>query len=62
MEKKKYTRYEKTRILAARSLQISQGAPVLVKLPKGVVDPLKIAELEWEKGLIPIDIKKKDRL
>ena len=55
---KKYTRYEKTRILAARSLQISQGAPVLIKIPKGVTDPLRIAELEWEKGAIPIDIKK----
>ncbi len=54
---KKYTRYEKTRILAARSLQISQGAPVLIKIPKGIADPLKIAELEWEKGVIPIDIK-----
>jgi len=55
---KKYTRYEKTRILAARSLQISQGAPVLVKLPKGVTDPLKIAEIEWDKGVIPIDVKR----
>jgi DNA-directed RNA polymerase subunit K len=60
MEKKKYTRYEMTRILAARSLQISQGAPVLIKLPKGVTDPLKIAQLEWEKGIIPIDVKKKE--
>jgi len=59
MEKGKYTRYEKTRILATRSLQISQGAPVMVKLPKGLSDPLEIAELEWEKGVIPIDIKKK---
>ncbi len=55
---KKYTRYEKTRILAARSLQISQGAPVLVKIPEGIKDPLKIAEIEWEKGVIPIDVKK----
>ncbi len=60
MEKKKYTRYEKTRILAARSLQISQGAPVLIKIPKGMTDPLKIAEIEWEKGVIPIDVKKKE--
>lgn len=56
--KKTYTRYEMTRILAARSLQISQGGPVLVKIPKGVIDPLEIAKIEWEKGLIPIDIKK----
>ena len=57
--KRKYTRYEMTRILSARSLQISQGAPVLIKPPKDVTDPLEIAKLEWEKGIIPIDIKKK---
>jgi DNA-directed RNA polymerase subunit K/omega len=51
------SRYEKTRILAARSLQISQGSPVLVKLPKGVTKPLDIARLEWEADVIPIDIK-----
>ncbi len=60
MEKRKYTRYEKTRIIAARSLQISQGAPVLVKVPKGMTDPLEIAKLEWERGVIPIDIKNKE--
>jgi DNA-directed RNA polymerase subunit K/omega len=51
------TRYEKTRILSARALQISQGSPVLVKLPKGMTKPLDIARLEWEANLIPIDIK-----
>lgn len=56
-----YTRYEKTRIIAARSLQIARGSPVLVKTPKTLVDPIKIAELEWEAGLIPIDIKGKEK-
>jgi DNA-directed RNA polymerase subunit K/omega len=51
------SRYEKTRILSARALQISQGSPVLVKLPKGVTRPLDIARLEWDAGVIPIDIK-----
>ncbi|HDD46341.1 MAG TPA: DNA-directed RNA polymerase subunit K [Candidatus Aenigmarchaeota archaeon] len=60
MEKKKYTRYEKARIISARALQIAQGAPVLIKLPKGVTDPKKIAELEWEAGVIPIDIKREN--
>ncbi len=53
------TRYEKTRIISARALQIAQGSPVLVKLPKGLTDPMKIAELEWEAGVIPIEIKEK---
>jgi DNA-directed RNA polymerase I, II, and III subunit RPABC2 len=51
------SRYEKTRILAARSLQISQGSPTLVKVPKGMTKPLDIARLEWDANLIPIDIK-----
>jgi DNA-directed RNA polymerase subunit K len=58
-EKEKYTRYEKTRIIAARALQIAQGSPVLIKLPKGVTDPIEIAKLEWEAEVIPIDIKRK---
>jgi DNA-directed RNA polymerase subunit K len=52
------TRYEKTRIVSARALQISQGAPVLVKLPRGVTRPIDIAELEWDAGVIPIEIRK----
>ncbi len=57
--KEKYTRYEKTRIIAARALQIAQGSPILVKVPKGITDPIEIAKLEWEAEVIPIDIKKK---
>lgn len=60
MREGKYTRYEKTRIISARALQISQGSPVLVKVPKDVVKPLEIAELEWKAGVIPIDIKRKE--
>ncbi len=55
-----YTRYEKTRIISARALQIAQGAPVLIKLPKGLTDPMRIAKLEWDAGVIPIDIKRKE--
>ena len=59
MEDRKYTRYEKTRIISARALQIAQGSPVLVKSPKDS-SPIEIAKLEWEKGIVPIDIKKKE--
>lgn len=55
----KKTRYEKTRIISARALQISQGSPILVSVPKGVTKPLEIAEFEWKAGLIPINIKEK---
>jgi len=55
----KVSRYERVRIVSSRALQISQGAPVLVKLPKGVTDPKEIASLEWEAGVIPIEARKK---
>ena len=59
-EGEKYTRYERTRIIASRALQIAQGSPVLVDIPKDVVNPIEIAKLEWEKGVIPIDVKKRE--
>jgi DNA-directed RNA polymerase subunit K len=54
-----YTYYERVRIIAARALQISQGAPVLVSLPKKMVDPLQIARIEWESEIIPIDTRRR---
>jgi DNA-directed RNA polymerase subunit K/omega len=58
-QKNKYTRYEKTRIVSSRALQIAQGSPILISTPKNVIDPTEIAKLEWEAGVIPIDIKPK---
>lgn len=58
MEKKDFTRFERARIIGARALQISAGAPPLVKI-EGVEDPIKIAEMELEKGVIPLDVKRK---
>ena len=52
-----YTRYEKARIIGARALQISMGAPVLIQTSS--VDPLNIALEEFENDRIPITVKKK---
>ncbi|MDD3623068.1 MAG: DNA-directed RNA polymerase subunit K [Methanofollis sp.] len=52
-----YTRYEKARIIGARALQVSMGAPVLIQTTS--VDPLKIALEEFETDRIPITVKKK---
>lgn len=53
------TRFEKARIIGARGLQIALGAPVLIEVPEDLVDPIEIAKLEFEQGLIPITIVKK---
>ncbi|MFA5771151.1 MAG: DNA-directed RNA polymerase subunit K [Thermoplasmata archaeon] len=54
----RYTRFEKARVVGARALQISLGAPVLVEKPKELIDPLRIAILEYDANVIPIAPKK----
>ncbi len=51
------TRYERARIVGARALQISMGAPTLVK--SKTTDPIDIALEELRKGIIPITIKRR---
>jgi len=53
-----YTRFEKARIVGARALQISMGAPTLIKLPKDVISPIDIAMLEFKQDAIPITVKR----
>ena len=76
-----HTRFEKARIIGARALQISHGAPLYVSEKilrvefrvelvalygveeanvRFVLDPLKIALLEYEQHLIPIDVDPHD--
>jgi len=55
----KYTRFEKARIIGARALQISMGAPTLISLPKDVIFPIDIAMLEFKEEAIPITVKRK---
>lgn len=57
-ESMKYTRFEKARIIGARALQISYGAPVLVDYPADMLDPIEIAMLEYNKDVIPITVVK----
>lgn len=54
----KYTKYEKARIIGARALQIAMGAPVLIETDE--IDPIEIAIQEFEKGVIPITVKRRD--
>ena len=52
-----YTRYERARIIGARALQISMGAPVLIKSER--TDPLEIALEEFAAAMIPITVKRR---
>lgn len=59
----KFTKYEKARMIGSRALQISMGAPFLVKLSKKNLEelkynPLEIAKLEFEKGVLPITVRR----
>jgi len=54
----KYTRFEKARIVGARALQISMGAPTIMKLPKNTISPIDIAMLEFKEDAIPITVKR----
>ena len=58
VNKVKYTRFEKARIIGARALQISMGAPSLIKIPKEIVSPIDIAMLEFKEDAIPITVKR----
>ena len=58
-----FTKYEKARIIGARALQISMGAPILIKIDKKILEsvnynPVLIAKKEFESGIMPITIKR----
>jgi DNA-directed RNA polymerase subunit K len=54
----RYTRFERARIIGARALQISMGAPVLMKVPDLLIDPIDIATMEFAEGMLPITVKR----
>ncbi len=52
------TRFEKARIMGARALQLSLGAPPFIPIPKTARISLDIAMVELEKRVIPIVIRR----
>ncbi len=52
------TRFEKARIMGARALQLSFGAPSFIQIPKKATTSLEIAMEELNKRVIPIIIKR----
>jgi DNA-directed RNA polymerase subunit K len=57
-----YTRFERARIIGARALQITMGAPILINVPNNEIDPITIATIEFEKGTIPITVMRDDQI
>lgn len=54
----KITRFEKARIVGARALQISMGAPILIEVEGSFTSPIDIALRELESGILPITIRR----
>ena len=52
------TRFERARIMGARALQLSLGAPVFIEIPKNATTSLEIAMEELKQKVIPIVIKR----
>lgn len=53
-----YTRFERARILGARALQISLGAPGVLESSNVEIDPMLIAVREFQAGSIPLTVSR----
>lgn len=54
----KLTRFETARIVGARALQISMGAPVLIIPPEGTTNLMELAIQELKSGVLPITVRR----
>lgn len=53
-----FTKYERARIIGARALQVSMGAPILID--REFNNPIAIARAEFERGVLPITVQRKN--
>ncbi|MEM3408002.1 MAG: DNA-directed RNA polymerase subunit K [Candidatus Micrarchaeia archaeon] len=56
MDYSEFTKFEIARLIGARALQLSMGAPPMIELPNNTFEPSAIAKLEFEKGVIPLTV------
>ena len=61
--KVQFTKYEKARIIGARSLQIAMGAPLLFDFEEKDFErirfsPIELAKKEFNEEILPITIKR----
>ncbi|HZW84997.1 MAG TPA: DNA-directed RNA polymerase subunit K [Nitrososphaerales archaeon] len=54
----KLTRFEKARIVGARSLQLAMGAPPFIPMEGAYRGPIEIASQELEADALPISIRR----
>jgi DNA-directed RNA polymerase I, II, and III subunit RPABC2 len=52
------SKFEKTRVLGQRAMQINAGAPAFIKVPENIVDGYLIAEIELTQKKIPFIIRR----
>lgn len=57
------TKYERARLIGARALQIAMGAPLILDLKEEDLEkikfnPIEIAKMELERGVLPITISR----
>ncbi|MXR19507.1 DNA-directed RNA polymerase subunit K [Halobacterium bonnevillei] len=55
-ESQHFNRYEKARIIGARALQVSYGAPVLVDTNQS--EPILIAAEEYDADALPFTVRR----
>jgi len=58
-----YTKYERARLIGARALQISQGAPIQIEISdeemkKIKFNPVEIAKREFDADVLPLAVKR----
>jgi DNA-directed RNA polymerase subunit K len=56
MSQQHFNRYEKARIIGARALQVSYGAPVLIDTKQS--EPILIAAEEYDAGALPFTVRR----
>ena len=53
-----FNRYEKARIIGARALQVSYGAPILVDTDQ--TEPILIAAEEYDAEVLPFTVRREN--
>ena len=52
------TKYERAKLIGVRAQQIADGASAMIKVPKEVSSPIKIAELELKARKMPLIVRR----